>query len=208
VIYLEFNYFEKYKRLLAIAEAGLYYGNDSFDQERYKELKEIALKLISHFGDEDIEKSQNVFSHSEGYPTPKVDVRAYIKKDNKFLLVEDIQTQEWSLPGGYAEIGLTPKENITKEVLEETGLNVDVNNLLAIFDTDLREDVPQVFQYYKMIFSCSIIDGSFQKNIETSRMDFFTLNDLPKLSLKRTTKEQLAILENTESVFVQYSFLE
>ena len=112
------NYLEQYKRLLSIAEAGIFYGKDAFDKERYEELKEIALTLISDVGNEPIEKLENIVSANEGYPTPKIDVRAYIKEGNKILLVEDFPTKEWALPGGYAEIGLTPKESIIKEVFE------------------------------------------------------------------------------------------
>ncbi len=50
---------------------------------------------------------------NEGYPTPKVDVRALIQKDEKSLRWNSL-TKEWSLPGGYAEIGLTPRENIKR----------------------------------------------------------------------------------------------
>ncbi|EGO5965275.1 NUDIX domain-containing protein, partial [Enterococcus faecalis] len=102
-----------------------------------------------------------------------------------------------SLPGGYAEIGCSPKENIEKEVLEETGLVVTAKELLAVYDTDKRKDIPQLFQYYKMIFSCAILENHpFEKNIETSNCAYFSLDNLPSLSIKRTTKEQLMALMN------------
>ena len=111
------DYLNTYKRLLALADAGLFYGKDAFDQERYQELRELTLQLVSTTGHEaavlpDLEK---ILTKEEGYPTPKVDVRGLIKKENRFLLVEDLRTKEWSLPGGYAEIGCSPKENIEKE---------------------------------------------------------------------------------------------
>lgn len=189
------NRLNDYRRLLAIAQAGLLYGKDVFDKERYEELQEISLKLLSEVGLETKEEWTSLIEAHEGYPTPKVDVRAWIKQDEKILLIEDTKTQEWSLPGGFAEVGLSPKENIRKEVKEETGLEVEVGQLLAIFDTNLRTDIPQDFQYYKIVFSCAILSGTFVANHETSNMKFFHLNDLPKLSLKRTTKEQLLILE-------------
>jgi len=192
---------KKYKRLLALAEAGLFYGKDEFDKERYQELKDIALDLLTNISDEPLKNIENLFDKNEGYPTPKIDARAYIKCNDKILLVEDIRTKEWSLPGGYAEIGSSPKENIVKEVFEETGLNVSVDILLAVFDTDLREDIPQLFQYYKMIFSCTIVNGSFQDNLETSNIGFFNFYDMPKLSEQRTTKEQLVILENRTATY-------
>lgn len=197
------NYLEQYKRLLSIAEAGLFYGKDAFDKERYEELKKIALELISDVGNEPIEKLESIVSANEGYPTPKIDVRAYIKEGNKILLVEDFPTKEWALPGGYAEIGLTPKESIIKEVFEETGLIVDQCDLIAVFDTNLRKDIPQLFQYYKLVFSCTIAGGTFKENIETSDVGFFDLENLPKLSKNRTTKEQLLELSTSTSIYCE-----
>lgn len=194
---------EMYRRLLAIAEAGLYYGKDEFDKERYQELKKLSLELLSRVGQESVVELFQLTEQNEGYPTPKVDVRAYIKQEDKVLLVEDKKTKEWALPGGYAEVGLSPKENIQKEVLEETGLIVQVDELLGIFDTNLRKDIPQVYQYYKLIFSCSIIEGSFVENNETSNMDFFALDNLPKLSVKRTTREQLEYLHKQKNTYFE-----
>lgn len=196
------DYFAQYKRLLSIAEAGLYYGKDVYDKERYQEIKELALHLMSTVVDQDAAALTLLIEKNEGYPTPKVDVRALIQKDEKILLVEDSLTKEWSLPGGYAEIGLTPRENIKKEVLEETGLLVEVKELRAIFDTNLRQDIAQVFQYYKLVFECEVLAGNFIKNSETSNSDYFALNELPKLSIKRTTKEQLEQLVNEKSLHV------
>lgn len=196
------DYFAQYKRLLSIAEAGLYYGKDVYDKERYQEIKELALHLMSTVVDQDAAALTLLTEKNEGYPTPKVNVRALIQKDEKILLVEDSLTKEWSLPGGYAEIGLTPRENIKKEVLEETGLLVEVKELRAIFDTNLRQDIPQVFQYYKLVFECEVLAGDFIKNSETSNSDYFALTELPKLSIKRTTKEQLEQLVNEKSLHV------
>lgn len=193
----------QYRRLLAIADAGLYYGRDQFDQERYAEIRSIALELLNELNSEPLEKIVGLVNSNEGYPTPKVDVRAFIKQEGKILLVEDIISKEWSLPGGYAEVGISPKENIVKEVLEETGLEVTVNGLKAVFDTNLRQDIPQLFQYYKLVFSCTIIGGQFVENSETSNTAFFDLDQLPKLSEKRTTKEQLALLENSKKPFFE-----
>lgn len=196
------SYLEHYRRLLSIAEAGLFYGEDLFDKERYEELQELSLKLISSLSNEPIKKLKNIVDSNEGYPTPKIDVRGYIKKNDKILLVEDAKTKKWAMPGGYAEVGLSPKENVIKEVLEETGLIVESCELIAVFDTNLRKDIPQMFQYYKLVFNCIVNDdGLFKENIETSDMDFFTLDNLPSLSLDRTTKEQLIKLSTSTKVY-------
>ncbi|MDN6639867.1 MAG: NUDIX hydrolase [Tetragenococcus sp.] len=188
------DYLATYKELLSIAQAGLHYGNDSFDRFRYQELNDLALQLLQSLGDEPQEVINDLFSHESGYQTPKVDVRAWITQNDKVLLVEDSKTKEWSLPGGYADVGFTPKENVQNEVYEETGLTVNVRQLKAVFDTNLRKDIPQAFQYYKLVFDCEILSGSFTENMETSQMAYFALDKLPILSKKRTTKEQLVQL--------------
>ena len=78
--------FEKYQRLLAIADAGIYYGKDIYDQERYVEMKEILVELMSRSTKETTDTLKLVLDANEGYPTPKVDVRALIRQDNKSLI--------------------------------------------------------------------------------------------------------------------------
>ncbi len=70
----------QYKRLLALSQAGLYYGKDVFDKERFEEIRTISLELISEIGKETFEEIKALTTIGEGHPTPKVDVRAYIKK--------------------------------------------------------------------------------------------------------------------------------
>lgn len=193
----------QYQRMLSIAEAGLFYGKDVYDIERFQELKDIALTLLSETVDQENSVLKLYLDKQDGYPTPKVDVRALIRQEDKVLLVQDRATKEWSLPGGYAEVGLTPKENIQKEVLEETGLHVAVGPLRAIFDTNLREDIPQLFQYYKLVFACEVVSGAFVANSETVQSHYFELEDLPTLSMKRTTKEQLVQLVQDNQLYVE-----
>lgn len=185
------NYLATYKRILAIAENGLYYGRDVFDKERYDELKQLALQLISYLGNEPLTKLQAITAQDSGYQTPKMDVRAWITCHQQILLVKGKDTKQWALPGGYAEIGLSPVENCIKEVYEETGLHVSVVGMQGIFDTDKRPDIPQYAQFYKLVFRCEVINGSFQDNNEISETAYFDINHLPQLDLKRTTLEQL-----------------
>lgn len=206
------DYLKRFRRLLAIAEAGKYYGKDPFDQERYDELAGVALELIASLDHSSVNELESLVKPERGYPTPKVDVRGFIRHKNKVLLVKHRATGEWSLPGGYADVGLSPKENVLKEIEEETGQLADVLSLRAIFDTNLEEDPQQLFQYYRMIFECRLRQSSesresdnsdetceekglaFSPTTEITEIGFFSLNDLPVLSKARTTVKQLTFL--------------
>lgn len=91
-------------------------------------------------------------------------------------------------------MGYSPVENVQREVREEAGLTVQVRGLLSIFDTAKRPDIPQVAQFYKLVFACDPLTGHFEPNMEITRVGYFALDELPPLSLNRTTPEQLTTL--------------
>lgn len=72
----------------------LFYAKDEFDKERYAEIKEISLNLINEISLENFEDLIQLTNTEEGYPTPKIDVRAFIVENDKILLVEDSVTKE------------------------------------------------------------------------------------------------------------------
>ena len=85
--------------------------------------------------DAPVEKLKNTQLPVLDYPTPQVDVRGFILNENDdILLVQEKSDKKWALPGGWADIGLSPSENVIKEVKEESGLEVEVIKLLAVYD--------------------------------------------------------------------------
>ena len=62
--------------LQSIAQAGLYYGSDVFDIERYERIREIASELLSIETKEDPKTILQMFAVDYGYQTPKIDTRA------------------------------------------------------------------------------------------------------------------------------------
>ena len=83
--------------LQSIAQAGLEYGKDIFDKERYEKVREIAGEMMQAQTGLPKEKIDTLFLGDEGYQTPKIDTRAAIFKDDKILLVREKSTQTWSL---------------------------------------------------------------------------------------------------------------
>lgn len=76
-------------RLQSIAQAGLQYGKDKYDKERYEEIRSIAAEMISVKTDIPVERVYDLFCNETGYQTPKVDTRAAVFIDEKILLVHE-----------------------------------------------------------------------------------------------------------------------
>ena len=68
----------------------------------------------------------------DDYPTPKIDVRALIMQEGQVLLIQEKSDKKWSLPGGWCDIGLTPSENLVKEVKEQAGIELKADRLLSV----------------------------------------------------------------------------
>ena len=120
-------------RLQSIAQAGLQYGKDKYDIERYEEIRRIAAEMISAKTNISAEKVYNLFCNETGYQTPKVDTRAAVFVDGKILLVHE-NNGTWSLPGGWCDVDQSVASNTEKEVKEESGLTVKSERLIAVQD--------------------------------------------------------------------------
>ena len=180
------------QRMLAITDTGLIYTKDPYDRERYEDLRQILWSVLQDQTELDQEELTAIFQPSGSYATPLMDVRAWIVQNQKVCLVRGQGEDTWALPGGFGEVGYSPKENIRKEVQEETGFFAEVGSLLAIFDTNRFQ--MQSKQYAKFVFDCRLLDGDFQENQEVAELGFFDISALPPLSEKRITKEQMDIL--------------
>lgn len=183
------------KKLKAISQAGQTYSKDKFDLERFEQIQQIAFEMFAAISDAPIEKISNLFIPETGYPTPKVDVRAGVIKDNKILLVRERADGCWTLPGGWGDVCETPTQGVIREVLEESGFTVNNPRLIAVKDRDAHPYSPKFpFHIYKMIFLCELVSGSPTTNIEISEIDFFSLDDLPPLSQSRVLPEDIKLV--------------
>ncbi len=183
------------RRLQAIAQAGIHYSDNAFDLQRYEELRELSVQMAAQISDAEPDKIRNLFTGDTGFQTPKVDIRAVVLKDKRILLVRERSDNRWSMPGGFADINYSPAEVAVKEVAEEAGLEVKVNRLLAVVDTDRHNFPPLEFHYYKLIILCDLIGGELRGSDETEEARFFDPDDLPELSEKRNTPELFALIK-------------
>lgn len=186
---------EEIKRLQALAETGLLYAQNDYDKERYEELYEISFRLLAIVSDHPVQDLKQQFPLAKEYPTAKVDIRALVlSADKKILLVKEMADRRWSLPGGWADVGWSPQEVVIKEVKEETGLDVNVRRLLAVFDKRKHPHPPQPFYVYKMVFWCEALSTGMKKGFDVLDVAWFAIDNLPGLSEDRILRSQIEFL--------------
>jgi ADP-ribose pyrophosphatase YjhB (NUDIX family) len=121
------------------------------------------------------------FNSQVGYATPKVDIRAAVFDADRILLVKEKADGCWALPGGWADVGVSPSECAVKEVYEESG-----------YRNHPRHDYPPLVEHvYKLFFHCELIGGIPTASIETTEIAFFGEQEIPNLSLTRIVPSQI-----------------
>lgn len=182
--------------LQSLAQAGLTYGKDIFDRERYERIREISAEIMAYKTDIPVQKVKDLFCNETGYQTPKLDTRAAIFQNGKILLVKE-NSGKWSLPGGWVDVNVSVKENTIKEVKEEAGLDVTADKVIAIQDRSKHNLPVYAYGVCKIFVLCTIIGGAFKENIETTGFAYFSENELPELATEKNNEEQVKMCFET-----------
>ncbi len=179
------------QRLRAIALTGLAFEPSLYDRERYEELLKLASSMAATASDlrPDAELSQQLYErwHSEigqrekGYVTPRVGVGAAVFNDrDELLLIRRAATGNWLYPTGWADVGYLPAEVVVKEVREETGLDVTPLRLIAVYDSQRREQTVVGNHFWSLTFYCRLDGGTLQAHpLEVLDLGFFARDRLP-----------------------------
>ncbi len=188
-----FDWLAAIRACQAIAQTGLTFAPPGYDRERYEALETLAAGMMAAIGDGDPAMVAGLFAGQSGYATPKLDVRGAVFRDGKILLVrETADGGRWTLPGGWCDVGLSPAENVVKEVFEEAGFHVRAERLVAALDRHRAGHHPQPFGACKLFFLCEITGGSATPSAETSEVAFFAEDEIPAdLSLDRVLPGQI-----------------
>ena len=122
------------QRIRALSQTGLVYSLSEYDTERYEELSRLSDEITALATGLKPDDVASGYRPAQEYVTPKVDIRAVVfNEKDEILLVREKMDGCWSLPGGWSDVGYSPKEVAAKEVKEETGLDV-----LPVVYRDLR----------------------------------------------------------------------
>lgn len=183
------------KRLHALASTGMHYGKDRYDRERYREIADIAKAMLAEIGNLPIERVCGLVSSSaKGHATPKVDVRGALIVDDKILMVQEKNDGLWTLPGGFADVGLSASENIKKEFMEEAGVEVRATRLYCVRHKAKNPYDPDIRDFYKLFFICEKLnDAPPTAGQEIKNVLYFEKHKLPPLSRGRVIEQDILL---------------
>jgi ADP-ribose pyrophosphatase YjhB (NUDIX family) len=182
------------REIQAIAQTGLAFTRDPYDRERYEALRGVSARMFAAHSDVPVERIVGLFAGETGYATPKVDVRAAVFDGaDRLLMVRETADQgRWTLPGGWADVNITPAENAVKEAVEESGYIVEVRKLAACWDRTRQGHGGSVFSCCKLFFLCEPVGGAPATSLETSGVGWFAEGEIPAdLSFGRTLPHQI-----------------
>ncbi|MCE8006248.1 NUDIX hydrolase [Aestuariivita sp.] len=181
------------KRIQAIASCGLHYTDVAYDRERYEELAALANEMLSDLGNVPVSRIEGLVpDFAKGYATPRVDVRGAVIEDGRVLLVREKTDGNWALPGGFADVGRSPAENIVKEIAEEAGIVVTARHLYDVRHKARHRYPADTRDFYKLHFLCDRRERTApEPGSETMEAAFFAPDALPPLSLDRTLPDDI-----------------
>jgi 8-oxo-dGTP diphosphatase len=128
------------------------------------------------------------------YPDrPWLGVGGLIFQDSQVLLVKRGQEPgagQWSIPGGMVDLGETVKEAVKREIREETGLRVEVRDLVEVFERILPDDQGRIQYHYVVLdYLCRVVGGRLEASSDAAEVVFYPIPDLSNLKLFPKTEQ-------------------
>jgi ADP-ribose pyrophosphatase YjhB (NUDIX family) len=162
-----------------LAQTGLRDSSNIYDLGRYAQLLEIANKYAGH----DLElppiETRSGLARALGTITPRLGCNAAIFDDHgHVLLMLRTDNQCWCLPGGMAEVGETSEQNVIREVREETGLEMEILELVGVF-TSLPDTNSNGLTLTIPLYLCGIVGGTLRSSHEDLGLHYWKIDEVP-----------------------------
>jgi len=164
--------------LQTIARNGLHFSSNPYDRERYQRLMELTTGKYGELLDVPAEQIRERFSQELGYITPKVGADAAIfNPQGEILLMERADGSGWCLPCGWVEPNEKPVEAVVREAREETGLELEVKQLVGVF-TRLHSVANGPHTMIAVVHLCETIGGELTLSHEGLALRYWPIGKM------------------------------
>jgi ADP-ribose pyrophosphatase YjhB (NUDIX family) len=166
--------------LQTIARNGLHYTADVYDRERYERLLDISTQAYAELLEAPEKLVRERFLSELGYITPKVGANAAIfTASGKILLMERSDGSGWCLPCGFVDPCEKPSDAAKREAREETGLEIEVGQLVGVF-TCLPSADTGSHTTVAIVHLCEVCSGELTLSHEGLDLRYWPIDAVPK----------------------------
>ncbi|MBV9691101.1 MAG: NUDIX domain-containing protein [Ktedonobacteraceae bacterium] len=124
----------------------------------------------------------------------RIGVYALIFENGQVLLAHRRDIDWWNLPGGGMEVGETVDEALRREVREETGLEVELEQLVGVYSKPQKQEVV-------LTFRCRVTGGILTSTEESRVCRYFVPDALPENTLpKHRQRVEDALLQQPQTI--------
>jgi ADP-ribose pyrophosphatase YjhB (NUDIX family) len=181
--------------IVAVAQTGLAWSDQLYERERYERILQVAAEMAAILSG-GVELSTGLLAEelkqgwlalvtpgAAGYVTPKISTGALcFDKEGRLLLGKRSDSGIWFMPTGWQEVGLTPAQNVVKEVLEEIGIECRPLRLIGVRDTRLQRASNPAIHNISVTFLCEALTTEINLHpLETLEAGFFTESEAVKI---------------------------
>jgi 8-oxo-dGTP pyrophosphatase MutT (NUDIX family) len=147
-----------------------------------------------------------VADSSANFATPRVAAGVLFNDDDgRVLLVNPTYKKGWEIPGGYVEIGESPRTAAIREVKEELGLDIDVRTLLVLdWAPHPNEGDKLLIIFDGGTLSQDQLEGIVFEDGELSAARFFSPDELFDVLPDRLAKRVIRAARGTQSRFLEH----
>lgn len=171
--------------LRSIADEELAFNSDDpYAVARSERLRRVAAEVFATQDSRDADVIERIFRGSPAHSSPHVGGDAGVLNDRgEILLIQRSDDHLWAMPGGILEVGETAAEGVRRETLEETGLNVETQWLVGVYDSRRCQSRTNSHLYH-FVFICRAIDPTAEPAVSHESLDvsWFSEDALPSLS--------------------------
>jgi ADP-ribose pyrophosphatase YjhB (NUDIX family) len=161
-----------------IARNGLNYAQNPYDRERYEKLMALTAESYSELLSQPTEKIRATFAAELGHITPKVGADAAIfNEQGEILLMERIDGSGWCLPCGWVESLERPGDAAVREVWEETGLKVEIKQLVGVF-TRMPSQKFGPHTMIAVVHLCQVVGGQLTLSHEGLDLRYWPIEEM------------------------------